>query len=132
MVCKFKFVRYGHIKKIALFGPWFNSESPVKSNLFHLKILRFFNFQDMDPKLVLVLHPRVLKRGGSSLGIRPSIYVLKGCYKEPPQKGAMTGILGAKAFFIPPLCILLAVVCLVNSIRSLMGRKKTNWKYLSP
>ena len=47
--------------------------------------------------------PRVFKLEGSSFGIMPSIYVLKGGYKEPHKKVAMTVILGVKAFLpLPP------------------------------
>ena len=66
MVCKFKFVCYGHIKKV-LYVPWFNFDS-------HLN-LRFFNLQALDPKFVLALEPRILKLKGSSFGIRPYIFM---------------------------------------------------------
>ena len=52
----------------------------------------------MDLKFVLALELRVLKQEGSSFEIRFSIYVLKGCYKETPQKLAITLSLVAKAF----------------------------------
>ena len=62
--------------------------------------MRFFNFQALDPKFVSALETRVLKLEGSTFGIRPSIYALKGWYKEspPPQKKkvSMTVICGAK------------------------------------
>ena len=58
--------------------PWFNSDGPLKSEVSHLKILRFFNFQVLEPKFVLALELTVLKLEASSFGI---IYVLKGCYE---------------------------------------------------
>ena len=85
MVCKYKFVRYGHAKKkLVLYLPQFKSYGPLKSDMSHLKNLILFNFQDLDSKFVLALKPRVLKLEGSSFGIRPIIYVLKGCFKDPP------------------------------------------------
>ena len=47
-------------------------ESPI------FKILRLTDFQALDPNFVLALELKVLKLEGSSYGIRPSIYVLKG------------------------------------------------------
>ena len=72
----------------------------------HLKNLRFFKVQALDPKFVLALEPRVLKLEDSSFGIRLYIYVLKGGYKETPPKVAITVILGAKAF-LPLPCIII-------------------------
>ena len=87
LVCKLNFVRYSHIneKKLALYVPWFNSDGPLKSKVSHLKNLRFFKVQALDPKFVLALKPRVLKLEGSSYGIRPSIYVLKGKIFTPAK-----------------------------------------------
>ena len=67
--------------------PWLDSDGPIKSKVFHFKNLRHFNFQALGPKFVLSLEPRVLKVEGSFFGIRPSIYVLRGCY-ETPQKSS--------------------------------------------
>ena len=41
-------------------------------------VLRFVNFQDLDPKFHLVLEPKVLKLEGLSFGNMVSIFVLKG------------------------------------------------------
>ena len=81
MVCKIKFVRYDHIKKLTLYVPWFNSDGPLKSEVSISKI-ELFHFQALDPKFVLALKPIVLKQEGSSCGIGPSICVLNGGYKE--------------------------------------------------
>ena len=51
----------------------FNSDGPLKSTVSHLKNVKFVNFQDLGPKFVLALEPRVLKLMGSSFGIRLSI-----------------------------------------------------------
>ena len=48
----------------------------------------------MDPNFVLTLKPRVFKLEGSSFEIRPSIYVIKGCYKEIFLKVAITDFAG--------------------------------------
>ena len=61
----------------------------------HLKNLSLFNFEALDPKFILALEPRVLELKISSFGIRPYIYVLKGCYKEPPQILAISVIVPA-------------------------------------
>ena len=56
MVSKFKFVRYGHIeKKLALYVPWFNSDGPLKSEVFHFKKISSF---------VLALEQKVFKLEG--------------------------------------------------------------------
>ena len=49
------------------------------------KILGLVNFQALDPKFHLALEPKVLKLEGSYFLNNPSIYVLKGCYEEPPK-----------------------------------------------
>ena len=78
MVCKFKCVHYGPIKKnqVLLFGRPYK----VQSVRFLIsKILRLVNFQAMNPKYVLALEPKVLQLEGSSFGNRLSISVLKSC-----------------------------------------------------
>ena len=82
MVSKFKFVRYAHIKKkisallaLVLFGqPSEVGNLPLSNS----KILKLTDFQALDPNFVLALELKVLKLEGSSYGIRPSIYVLRG------------------------------------------------------
>ena len=66
------------------------------------KILRFIEFQALDLIFVLALEPKVLKLEGSSFEIRPSIYVLMGCYDEPPKKLPITANMGVKPFI--PTC----------------------------
>ena len=69
--------------------------------------------------------PRVLKREGSSFGIRPSMYVLWECFKETTQQRAITVILGAKALLSPfPPPIFLGTK---EGIRKLYFDNK-NWK----
>ena len=73
-------------KKIALYVPWFNSDSPLKFVVYHFFIFLFFH-QALDPKFDLALKQKVLELEGSSFGIRPYVYVLNGCYEEPhPEK----------------------------------------------
>ena len=100
MVCKFKFIRYIHIKK--KISALFNSDGPFKSKMSHFKKLSLFNFQALDPNFVLAPEPRVWELEGSSFGMRPYIYVIKGCYKGTLQKLAKSVILGVKAFLPPP------------------------------
>ena len=45
-----------------------------------------FLIQAVAPKFVLSLKATALKLEGLSFGIRPSIYVLKGCFDEPAPK----------------------------------------------
>ena len=73
-------------KKSVVYVPWFNLDGPRKSEVSYFKNLKFFNCQVPDPKIVLVLGPRILKLEGQSFGFEPYIYVLKGCYKETTQK----------------------------------------------
>ena len=85
MVCKFKFVRYGHIKKkLGLYVSRFNYGGPQKSDVSDFQIAKF----------VFALESKVLRLGGSFLGIWPSIYVLKGWYIETPQKVSITVTFG--------------------------------------
>ena len=87
MVSKFKFVRYGHIKKkIALYMPRFYSDVCPKSevSISNSKILRLTDFQGLDPNFVLALEAKFLKIEG----FRPSIYVLNGWYDETPAKNS--------------------------------------------
>ena len=65
----------------------------VRSRPFSGRVSRFAEF--------LALESKELKLGGSSFGIRPSIYVLKGCCDESPLKRPITVILEAKLFFPP-------------------------------
>ena len=46
--------------------------------------MRLFDFQALDPNIVWALEPKVLKLEVSSFRARPSIYVLKGYYDDPP------------------------------------------------
>ena len=106
MVSKFKFELNGHNKKkLALCVPRFNSDGPPKSGASKSKILRSIDFQALDPNFCQALEPNILDLEGSSYGNRPSIYALKGCHDETPQKVVVTVILGAKAFLPPPVRI---------------------------
>ena len=74
--------------------PQFNTDDPLKSEVYHLKILRCFNFQALGPKFVFAMEPKVLKLDVSFLGIRPYIYFLKGIIKKPSK-----GITSPPSFF---------------------------------
>ena len=63
--------------------PQFNTEGPLKSNVSHLKIWDFSIFE----------------LEGSSLGIRPSIYDLKGCYKDNFLKSSHISDIGDEGIF---------------------------------
>ena len=93
MVCKFKFVRYGHIKKkIVLFVPRFNCDGPLKSEVSHFFLIIFSFFllnsskSDLATDLQLVFKFKFVRYGHirkkiSSLCAsvsfwRPFIYVL--------------------------------------------------------
>ena len=87
MVSKFKFVRYGHIKKkISALRASVKFWRPLEVGSLPFQILRLTDFQARDPNFVLALELRVLKLEGSSYDIRPSIYILKGWYDETPPK----------------------------------------------
>ena len=82
MVCNFKFVHYGHNEN--------NSHS------MGLDIIWAASEVQMEPK--------VLKLKGSSFGIRPSIYVLKGCHYEPTPKVPIS-VIWKEGIFAPlPTC----------------------------
>ena len=76
MVCKLKFIRYGHRgTKFALYVPWFDFGGSPKSKMSHFQIANL-DFWYMDPKFHLALELKVLNLGGSFFGIRLSFYVL--------------------------------------------------------
>ena len=67
---------------------WFNSEVrslPFSNN----KMLRFIDFKALDPNFVLAIELPIPKLEGSSYGMRPLIYVLKGWYDETPKRVAI-------------------------------------------
>ena len=78
MVCKFKFVFYGHNEKKIVLYVLFGRPSEVQSIPFlNSAILRFIIYRlALAPKFVLALEPTVLKLEGLSFRIRHSIYVL--------------------------------------------------------
>ena len=59
--------------------PWYNFEGPPSPQcpLLNIKIFRWIDYLILNPEIVLA--PKELKLEGSSNGIRPTIYVLKGC-----------------------------------------------------
>ena len=63
--------------------------------------MRFYDCQALGYKFVLALDPRDLKLEGSSIGIRPSIHVLRGCYKDTPR-GSQNSHFGGANIFAPP------------------------------
>ena len=85
-------------KNLALYVPRLIQtalQSP-KNSIYKKQNLEIYRFSSSSPKFFF--GSRALKLEGSSFGIRPSIYVLKGCCDESLPKVPICVILGEKAF----------------------------------
>ena len=71
IICKYKFVRYGHIERLKLYMTPLRSP---KCRIFKQQYLEIGRFSIS----VWSLEPKVLKLDGSSLGNMPSIYIPNG------------------------------------------------------
>ena len=87
--------------KIVLYVPLLNLGGPPISEMSNFQIANQYNFCSTS-EFFLAIDSKVLIIGGTFLGIRLSIYVLKGWYDEPPQNLPITVILGEQA---PPVLI---------------------------
>ena len=106
IVCKFRFVRYGHIKKnLALYVPRFNFDHPLKfevTQFSNSNILGFVDFRALDLNFHLALKLKVLKQRAHLLETGPPFMSSSVHMMELPQKVPRPVTFGAKATHTPP------------------------------